>query len=409
MQRLKNSLLSILAKCINKIPVPRASSSKHSKTHRKKILIISTTGLGDTLWGTPSLQFLKEQNPNCHLTVLTSPIGEALLKHNPNVDEIFTISNPALAKTIRLIPILRKKQFDTVIIFHCSQRPIFALANMLRAKETISTEKINKGLDSLFTKLLKKENFHEIKRRIKMCQLIENFSSHNSTDLPDFHTSRLSQNTPNIQDSYNAQDSNSSSLNKLKIEQNIPYQMKIFYTKEEEKKALANFNHPFLIAMHFGAKDKFKQWPKENFIYIANKLCETYSAKIVLTGSSDETADLEKLSKQIKNAAVAKLPVRQTSALLKHCKLMLTNDTGPMHIAFSEKTPTIALFAPTDPMLCGPYKISQTVIKKSPTCYPCLNKKCKQPICMAQISKEEVWKTAKSVLSYSTGTEEKTP
>jgi heptosyltransferase-1/heptosyltransferase-2 len=76
-------------------------------------------------------------------------------------------------------------------------------------------------------------------------------------------------------------------------------------------------------------------------------------------------------------------------------KMVIANDTGPMHLAFAQKTPTIGLFTPTDPALCGPYYVDAAVtIAKKPTCTPCLRKRCKEPFCLMQISVQEVYDTA---------------
>jgi ADP-heptose:LPS heptosyltransferase len=80
------------------------------------------------------------------------------------------------------------------------------------------------------------------------------------------------------------------------------------------------------------------------------------------------------------------------AALIEKLDLLITNDTGPMHIGFAMETPTFALFAPTDPNLCGPYKINHAVVIQKPqTCIPCLRKACASPFCMEQISLENVY------------------
>jgi ADP-heptose:LPS heptosyltransferase len=81
-----------------------------------------------------------------------------------------------------------------------------------------------------------------------------------------------------------------------------------------------------------------------------------------------------------------------TAALIEKFNFFITNDTGPMHIAFAMKTPTIALFSATDPKRCGPYHAENvSVIYKNPTCIPCIRKRCRVPFCLEQISPEEVW------------------
>jgi len=87
--------------------------------------------------------------------------------------------------------------------------------------------------------------------------------------------------------------------------------------------------------------------------------------------------------------------------LIEKMNLFITNDTGPMHIAYALKTPAIALFSPTDPELCGPYKAQGKfkTIYKPVTCNPCIGKSCNAPECMKQITIEEVLESAEFLLN----------
>jgi ADP-heptose:LPS heptosyltransferase len=79
---------------------------------------------------------------------------------------------------------------------------------------------------------------------------------------------------------------------------------------------------------------------------------------------------------------------------------MLTNDTGPMHIAFALGTPTVALFAPTDPALCGPNGATKAVVVRGElVCDPCIGKECRTPRCLEQIPVEKVLRAAESLLT----------
>jgi ADP-heptose:LPS heptosyltransferase len=150
-----------------------------------------------------------------------------------------------------------------------------------------------------------------------------------------------------------------------------------------------------VIGLHPGSKDKFKQWPAEYFVKVAQKLQETVPCKIVVTGSENERALVEAICAEIGSAEAVIQPLKTMAAILEHLTLFITNDTGPLHLALAMKTPTIALFAPTNPLICGPYhNTSAQVIQASPTCFPCLKKKCRDPFCMRQISPDAVVQAA---------------
>jgi ADP-heptose:LPS heptosyltransferase len=152
-------------------------------------------------------------------------------------------------------------------------------------------------------------------------------------------------------------------------------------------------SHLPLIALHPGAKDRFKQWPPAHFIDLSNRLVRQLGCRIIVTGTPSEKSLVASIASQIEGAAAATdLPLLATAALIKRMQVMIANDTGPMHLAFALKVPTIGLFTPTDPNLCGPYFVKNALsIAKTPTCTPCLRKKCWEPFCLLQIGVQEVY------------------
>ena len=115
-------------------------------------------------------------------------------------------------------------------------------------------------------------------------------------------------------------------------------------------------HHLPLVALHPGAKDLFKQWPPEHFAQLGKQLARQLGCRIFVTGTESEKECVTAIASQIDGAIVVlDLPLRKMAALMGHMHLIITNDTGPMHVAFAMKTPTIALFSPTNPALCGPY------------------------------------------------------
>jgi len=96
----------------------------------------------------------------------------------------------------------------------------------------------------------------------------------------------------------------------------------------------------------------------------------------------------------------SKLPLRAFATLLTQVKLLISNDTGPVHIACGLNIPVIGLYSATDPSLCGPHHASRaSAVSKPASCHPCLKKSCRLPFCMLQIGPEEVVKTAIQILN----------
>ncbi len=120
----------------------------------KRFLILSTTGLGDTLWGTPAIRALRKCFPTSYIGVVTSPIGKACLQHNRRIDELFVVKDPVFRHLLSVLSQIEKTEITHVLSFHTSQRPILPLASVLGAAEIVGTHGINKGLDFLLTQSL---------------------------------------------------------------------------------------------------------------------------------------------------------------------------------------------------------------------------------------------------------------
>ncbi|MDJ0652252.1 MAG: glycosyltransferase family 9 protein [Simkaniaceae bacterium] len=321
---------------------------KFERKAEPRILVVSTTALGDSLWGTPAVQALRKKHPNAHIALLTSPVGKAVFENNPHLDEIFALKDPALFPALKLLPALRKRAFDTAYIFHLSQRPILPIVSLAGPSKIIGTAGLNKGLDHLLTTPIKQAHLHEIERRLKIVDC--------ENDCP---------------------------------------KMEIFLTEEENK---ASFEYlvesPLLIGIHPGAKDRFKQWNPKHFIEIGRKFAQEKGATVLITGGPSETGLAEGIAKHIPRAisVAGKLSVRILAALIGKLDCFITNDTGPMHLSFAMETPTFALFSPSDPSLYGPYKIDHGfVIQKPRSCHPCMRRKCVSAFCMEQISPSMVY------------------
>ncbi len=313
-------------------------------------MIASTTGLGDTLWATPAIRAVKTTYPKCHLSVLTSPIGSEVLKHNPYIDETIIAADPLLPKTPKLIHSLKKNPFDTVLIFHTSQRLALPICRFAKPKMIVGTKGINKGLDTLLTTQIQPYHEHEITRRLRITQEIGVRADSEQLE----------------------------------------------WTISPDETLLANaflsdYKKP-LVGLHPGAKDQFKQWPKEHFIQLGKALARD-GFQVLVTGNHTEKPLAGAIASQIPGAKsiAGLLPLRNFAAALSKFDLFITNDTGPMHISFALGVKTVALFGPTDPTLCGPHHAQNCLIFSKPrTCNPCLKKSCRDPFCMKQFGPSQI-------------------
>jgi ADP-heptose:LPS heptosyltransferase len=90
---------------------------------------------------------------------------------------------------------------------------------------------------------------------------------------------------------------------------------------------------------------------------------------------------------------VGKTSIKELIALLRRVSLLITNDSGPMHLAAALGTPIVALFGPTDPRRTGPYGPGHAVLRSGIPCSPCLSRRCVNPTtleCLTSISPSQV-------------------
>ncbi len=335
---LKNAIARAAVSLIRPKPSPRLQPPE-------RILAVATTALGDTLWATPALESLKKSFPDSHLSVLASPIGMQILKHNPYVDTLHLLEEPMLPRFFNLRKMLLAERFDTILLFHASQRLALPLCASLGASRILGTQGINKGLDSLLTDPQPNNRQHEILRRLKLVEQIGG----------KIHSETLS-----------------------------------LYLQPEE--ALPPREGRW-AAIHPGSKDRFKRWPEEHFAAVGRALQEKFGCRILITGTKDEISLMQKTASLIPGAETARpdLPFRSFAALLNQMDILICNDTGPFHVACALNKPAIGIYAATDPFLCGPYKAKQAIaISKTASCTPCLKRKCREPFCLLQIGPEEV-------------------
>jgi 3-deoxy-D-manno-octulosonic-acid transferase/heptosyltransferase-1 len=149
-----------------------------------------------------------------------------------------------------------------------------------------------------------------------------------------------------------------------------------------------------LVVLHPVAKWETKQWPAEKFARLISALARR-KATVVITGSPQDEGPVTEIlhrmddSGKVLNLA-GKTDLMELAGIFSLSDLVLSTDTGPMHLAAAVKAPLIALFGPTAPWRTGPYGNNPRIIRKGLPCSPCFKKKCQTMECMNSISVEEV-------------------
>jgi lipopolysaccharide heptosyltransferase II len=156
-----------------------------------------------------------------------------------------------------------------------------------------------------------------------------------------------------------------------------------------------------IVAMHAGARNgQAKRWPTRHFATLADHLAEELDALVVVTGAPNEAP----LARDIARAArypllniSGKTTLPQLIALLAESDVLVTGDSGPMHIACAVETPVVVMHGPTDPALSGPSALDAIIIRHKLWCSPCYDAsataECRfgNPVCMKAIAPRTVF------------------
>ena len=157
---------------------------------------------------------------------------------------------------------------------------------------------------------------------------------------------------------------------------------------------------PFAV-LAVGGTWQSKRWPIERFSQVADQLTSKSGLAVVLVGGQGEKLLAEQLSSQSKGPIanlVTKTSLKELMAVLEKASVVVTNDSGPMHIAAALGRPTVAIFGATNPQRTGPYGQLDHVLQSKLPCSPCYKRQCAELTCMSDISTDQVMTMVNKVL-----------
>lgn len=329
-----------------------------------KILVINLMHVGDLLLVTPVLRTLRTNYPKAHIALLADKKLADLVRLNPCIDELIAIDKKGYHNKLRtyfaFLRELRNQHFDLVINLHANERASF-LAAFSGAKKIVGYS--SWGLGVFFDFLMK--NRKEVKHQVE---------SH-------FDVLREG----------------------LGITQIDDRGLEMVLDEASEEKATQIWQAAFhkkelpVIGLNIGASWPTKRWPKESFAELADKLLEKGYGIVFLGGPMDqeivnETVNLMK-NKDHQNIAVltGKMSLMELGAVLKKCKALVTNDSGPMHVAVAMNVPLVSMFGASPVTGFSPYNDISVVLKSPVDCHPCYSHSCDRGLeCMYAITVEEV-------------------
>jgi len=158
-----------------------------------------------------------------------------------------------------------------------------------------------------------------------------------------------------------------------------------------------------LVGINPGGDRANRRWDVANYAVVAGRIAEQYGARIILFGGPGEENIAESIQQRVKQEVVnlaGKLTLNELTYIISRLDLLITNDSGPMHIAAAVSTPQVAVFGPEDPQRLRPYTSPETyrIVSKTLDCRPCGTDECDHVSCLRNITVEEVFEAAKTLL-----------
>ncbi len=336
-----------------------------------RILIVNVNWLGDVLLSTPAIRAIRKHFPESYLACLVPPRCVAALKGNPYLDEVISAddrdSTASFLGSWKTIAHLRKRRFDRAIFFHRSiSKKWMAWLAGIPDRRGFEVPGKKRGLFLTQVYSPPRAGTH---RADFFLELVKAQGIPTDGREPDFFPSK---------------------------------------TAEEDLKRLAtaqglDLEHPYAV-LHPGGNWDLKRWPAGFFTQWIQLFLKAYpSWTVVVCGTPGEQNIADEIMEKAVSARVVSLCGKTSldvlAALLKKAKFLLSNDSGPIHLAAAEGTPLFGLFGPTSAAQTGPIsKGPAFFFKKDVGCQvPCYFRSCDTRVCMEWLTPKEVFEQTKAL------------
>jgi lipopolysaccharide heptosyltransferase II len=335
------------------------------------ILCIRLDSLGDVLMTTPALRALKESRAGRRITLLTSRSGAAAAALAPEIDDLVVYDAPWMKSTplrhdasheCRVIDILRNGHFDAAVIFCTfSQNPLPAATLAWLAGIPLRLAHCRENPYQLLTDWVREPDLgdpvrHEVRRQLDLVAHVGCETADERIMLQPLESDRL---------------------NALRL-------LKGFGLDASTE----------WLVIHPGATAPSRRYPPELFARAIRRLVHDFGFRVVLTGTAAEVDLVESIRMMAAaptESLAGELRIGELAALLESAPLLLSNNSGPVHVAAGVSTPVVDLYAMTNPQHT-PWQVRHRVLSRDVPCRNCYRSICPEGHhdCLRRIEPDEV-------------------
>ncbi|MBF0510546.1 MAG: glycosyltransferase family 9 protein [Deltaproteobacteria bacterium] len=347
-------------------PQKEPPAEQLAQGREKRILLVATTAIGDTLMCSPAIRAVRQARPQARIVAMVDRRRTELLASNPYIDD-FIIHPGKFKKLISLIKRLRRERFDLVIILHANDPDSVPLVYLSGAPVRVGWAESRFAF--LLTRPVPKRNppGHYIDLR-------GDFLAAAGIPMPS-----------------------------RKMDLFLPPSAETEAAQFFQQVNLASSDN--LIGFHPFGSYPAKCWPMDPARDFLARVINETDCRIIIFGGKQEKTSAEELAAAFPDrviSACGRLSVMGAAGVLKHCRAIVTTDSGPMHLALALGLPTVALFGPASPDMFGGLDSVAPffpLIVPLDCPRPCQIKVCRRHDCMRLLTPEMVMSAFRKITS----------
>ncbi|HEX5888773.1 MAG TPA: lipopolysaccharide heptosyltransferase II [Pyrinomonadaceae bacterium] len=339
----------------------------------KRVVVRGTNWVGDSVMTVPALRALRRVLPDASITLVVRPSAKGIFADVDFVDDLLIYDRRSAFSIIPQVREWRKRQFDLAVLF---QNAFEAALIPFLAGVPLRLGYATESRQALLTHPLGLPDWrstrHEVFYYLYLVTALEQML---------FGKSEICEQVPDA--SLQISEARKSEAENL---------LRAYGVREGEPR----------VALCPGSiNSRAKRWPAADYAALADKLIDS-RRQVLLIGSADEADVTREVTNRMQQKPVVltgKTSLDQITAVLSLVDLVVTNDTGPAHIAAALGRPTLVIFGPTNPLTTRPFAPEAEILRHPPDCAPCMLRDC--PIdhrCMTAITVEEVFEHSHALL-----------
>ncbi|HEV2829847.1 MAG TPA: lipopolysaccharide heptosyltransferase II [Pyrinomonadaceae bacterium] len=341
-----------------------------------RIVVRGANWVGDAVMTIPALRQLRRLFPKAHITLATRAWAKGLFADAQFIDALQVHEGSGLRSVVKQVRQWHQGNFDLAVLLPNSLETAL-VASLARVPLRIGYA--TDGRQSLLTHPLEvpewRSSKHEVFYYLRIVAELEWLTRHEQSFLD-------TQPDGSLEVSVGRQAAARDAL---------------------RRHGVAHDGRTLVALCPGSVNSRAKRWPTERYAALADRLIDELGVEALLIGSAQETEVSLEVSRQMRNKATVltgQTDLAELVGILSLVDLLVTNDTGPAHIAAALGRPTLVIFGPTNPLTTRPFSPFAEIVRDPPDCAPCMLRDC--PIdhrCMTAITPDDVFNRARTMLS----------